>query len=405
MFLLILFFESGWCQEADSLQSTSPRQGKLYFIPLPALSYNPAFGFIYGVAASGNILLGPPKDTRLSAGFLTATYSTKKQALFTLKTNIYSNHDRRILMGDWRVFLSSQPTYGLGTGPQSRILLDEKREEFLLGDYEDGIESAELMEFNLFRFHETVLFKVRPGFYLGAGYLFDKYWNIQDNLLDLEADIPYITNHYAYSVKHGFDPEGYIISGPGISVMYDTRDNVNSPYKGRYAFLQYKVFPTWMGNTRSATGLWLEYREYFSLSKKVPRNVFAIWTYFNLTTSGMLPYMGLPALGWDQLGRSGRAYPQGRFRGEQLFYFEAEYRFRIPLIKKNPDLFGGVVYANATSASAHDLNMQLFDYFKPGVGIGLRFMFQKVTRSNVTLDYGYGADGKGAIFFNMKEYY
>lgn len=88
-----------------------------------------------------------------------------------------------------------------------------------------------------------------------------------------------------------------------------------------------------------------------------------------------------------------------------MFYFEAEYRFRIPLIKKNPDLFGGVVYANATSASAHDLNVQLFDYFKPGVGIGLRFMFQKVTRSNVTLDYGYGADGKGAIYFNMKEYY
>jgi hypothetical protein len=169
--------------------------------------------------------------------------------------------------------------------------------------------------------------------------------------------------------------------------------------------LQFKVFPTWFGSASNATGLWLEYREYFSLSKKVPRNVFAIWTYVNLTTSGRLPYMGLPAFGWDQQGRSGRAYPQGRFRGEQMFYFEAEYRFRIPLIKNNPDLFGGVVFANVTSASADDLGVKLFDDCTPGVGTGLRFMLQKATRSNVTLDYGYGADGKGAIYFNMKEYY
>ena len=44
MFFLILFYNFGWCQEADSLQSPSPGQRKLYFIPLPALSYNPAFG-------------------------------------------------------------------------------------------------------------------------------------------------------------------------------------------------------------------------------------------------------------------------------------------------------------------------------------------------------------------------
>jgi hypothetical protein len=179
--------------------------------------------------------LGSPKDTRLSSGFFTATYSSKKQALYTLKTNIYTDHDRKILIGDWRFFMSSQPTYGLGTGPQSRILLEEERQEFVLGDYEDSIENAELMEFNLIHFQETVLFKVRPGFYLGAGYLFDQYWKIQDNLLDLDTDPPDITNHFAYSIKHDFDPEGYIISGPGISAMYDARDNINNPYNGRYA--------------------------------------------------------------------------------------------------------------------------------------------------------------------------
>ncbi|WP_373398328.1 hypothetical protein V8V91_00760 [Algoriphagus halophilus] len=63
---------------------------KLYFIPLPAISYNPAFGFIYGVAATSSILLGDPKDTKLSSGFLNATYSSKKQLVIGLKTTIYT---------------------------------------------------------------------------------------------------------------------------------------------------------------------------------------------------------------------------------------------------------------------------------------------------------------------------
>lgn len=67
---------------------------KLYFIPLPAISYNPAFGFIYGVAATSSILLGDPKDTKLSSGFLNATYSSKKQLVIGLKTTIYTQKNK-----------------------------------------------------------------------------------------------------------------------------------------------------------------------------------------------------------------------------------------------------------------------------------------------------------------------
>ena len=400
---LLVTFSFAQTEEHESKKEV--KQGKLYFIPLPALGYNPVTGFMFGVAAAGSMSIGDPADTRLSSGMFTATYTTKEQLLITLKTTIYTKQDQWILMGDKRLFLSSQPTYGLGTGPQSEILLTEDGENFELGDYLDGVDEGELMEFNLFRFHETALRKIRPGLYIGVGYHFDTYWNIQDQLLDQESDPPYITNHYAYSTVHDFDPEGYTLSGPSINAIFDTRDNINYPYTGRYAFLQFRVLPTWLGSDQSASSLWLEYRNYFGLSKKVPRNLIAIWSYLNLTTSGRLPYMGLPSLGWDQFGKSGRAYPQGRFRGENLFYLEAEYRFRLPISKKHPERFGGVVFANATTASATDLDVKLFQYFKPGTGVGLRFMLNEATRSNIAFDYGIGADGKGAFYFNINEYF
>ncbi|MCV9386294.1 BamA/TamA family outer membrane protein [Reichenbachiella ulvae] len=401
---LILYSSSLVAQEVDTTLPTA-EAGKLYFIPLPAIGYNPVTGLLYGVAASGNILLGDPSDTRLSSAFLTTTYTTNSQLLMTLKSTVYSKHDKWISMGDWRLLLSSQPTYGLGTGKQSELLLSNEENNFELGKYNDGVDKGELMEFNLFRFHETVLRQVHEDFYAGVGFHYDGYWKINDVLLNLDSDPPYVTNHYAYSTIHGFRTNGYTTSGPSINAVYDSRDNINSPYKGRYAFLQFKMLPTWLGSDRSATQLWLEYRDYFSMSRRVERNILAIWSYFNLTTSGRLPYMGLPALGWDQFGKSGRAYPQGRYRGEHLFYFEAEYRFRIPIQPKHPERFGGVVFVNTISASADDLKLNLFDHFKSGAGVGFRFMLKEATRSNVTLDYGYGMDKKGAFYFNINEYF
>ncbi len=84
-------------------------------------------------------------------------------------------------------------------------------------------------------------------------------------------------------------------------------------------------------------------------------------------------------------------------------YMELEWRVPVPLVKKNPDLLGAVVFANATTASAEDLNQKLFDHIKPAAGLGLRVMIQKQSRTNLTVDYGWGADGEGAFYLNLTE--
>jgi outer membrane protein assembly factor BamA len=125
-----------------------------------------------------------------------------------------------------------------------------------------------------------------------------------------------------------------------------------------------------------------------------------VWTYGNFVTSGDVPYLDLPAVGWDQFGRSGRAYPQGRFRGQDLLYAETEYRFPI---QKNKDTFGGVVFANATTASNRDANIDLADYIDTGVGVGLRIMINKNSQTNLALDYAWGNYGAQGFYLSVNE--
>jgi hypothetical protein len=107
--------------------------------------------------------------------------------------------------------------------------------------------------------------------------------------------------------------------------------------------------------------------------------------------TGQLPYLGLPAIGWDARNRSGRGYVQGRFRGTAEAYAEAEYRFRIT----ENGLLGGVVFANVQTFSTAPVSYlgyfnqgeNLFQNLRPAGGIGLRFMMNRQSRTNITLDF------------------
>ena len=217
--------------------------------------------------------------------------------------------------------------------------------------------------------------------------------------LDLTADPQIITSHYAYSVSYGFNPEKYISSGVSVNFLYDTRDNQVNPYKGRFAFANIRINPEALGSSKNSSLLWLEYRDYLHLSKERPRHLIGFWTYGWFVTSGKVPYLDLPAQGWDQFGRSGRAYTQGRFRGLDVIYNEIEYRF--PL-QKSKDTFGAVVFINGTTASNRE-NISLFKYYDIGYGAGLRIMIDKKSRANLNLDYAFGKYGAQGFYIGLNE--
>ncbi|MDC7240431.1 MAG: BamA/TamA family outer membrane protein [Spirochaetales bacterium] len=371
--------------EEQTSSERVPEPFKLYNAFVPFIANSPATGFMGGLGISTGIYLGDPSDTNMSSAITTGSYSTMNQLNFLIKSNMFTSQNKWNMVGDWRLFFSSQNTYGLGTGAQDGN-----------GDALDTI--AEGMDFDLYRFHETASRQIIPGLYAGVGYHLDVYNNIDDKNED--------GFHRTYSTEYGYDATGYMTSGVSANIYYDTRDNVANPYSGRYAMATYKYFPEWMGNDHSASTLWLEYRDYIRLQKSNPRHMIGIWTYGHFTTHGTLPYMALPSIGWDQMGRSGRGFAQGRFRGDHIYYAEVEYRFPIPFpwVKSNPDFLGGVLFANVTTvADKHFTKVDLFDHLEPAFGGGIRIMLQKESRANLNIDYAVRMDGSGALYINVNE--
>ncbi len=370
---------------------------------IPVLASSPANGFMYGVAPSRNWKSSPDEETSYSNVLGSVVFTTLSQLLLTLKGSLYGPQNKSIVMADIRYFQTSQPTYGLGTGDGTQTLASSGF-EFEDGEFTNGIDEAQMMKFNFLRLYATYFKSLKPkGLYAGVGYHLDVHSKIEDQLLYIDPDNPAndtITSHYAYSIHNDINPEKYTLSGVSGNVLYDTRDNTVSPYKGMYGFLTLKYNPEWLGSEKNSSTLWAEYRTYFNLKKERPRNVLAVWTYGSFELSGKLPYLDLPAVGWDQFGRSGRAYPQGRFRGEQLMYGEMEWRF--PL-QKNKDKWGAVIFANTTTASNKEAEVNLFKNFNFGTGFGVRYALNEKSRTNLCLDFGIGDNGAKGFYLSVNE--
>jgi outer membrane protein assembly factor BamA len=363
-----------------------PKTSTLFLVP--TIGSNPAMGFMFGFGGQYAFKLQDPVSlySLINAG---VTFTTKKQLIIQVKNNIYTKNNKFFLSGDWRFLKYSQPTYGLSTkAPDSGLA----RHQFALYGVETASDSlVQPMKFNFIRFYQTVNIKIKKSFYMGIGYHYDYYYHIVDEKLDT-ASPPFLTSHYVYSKKYGFNPEKYTLSGVSLNFVLDTRDNMVNAYKGYFANLNYRFYPEFLGNKKTGNYWEVEYRSFHSLSQKNPRHVLAFWLLGNFSPYGQLPYLDLPALGYDQRGRSGRGYTQGRYRGPNMVYAETEYRFPISPCS---GILGGVLFVNATSADRPDGNVKLFDYIAPGYGMGLRIMIDKYSRTNLQVDFGFGKHSSG----------
>jgi len=207
-------------------------------------------------------------------------------------------------------------------------------------------------------------------------------------------------SHDAYNISKGFDTDKYTVSGVSLNMVMENRDNSVSPYEKNFAWVQYKINPSFLGSDQSSSLLMLDYRHYINLSETRKRHLIGLWAFGNFVVSGNVPYMSLPSLQWDMFGRSGRAYAQGRFRGESMVYGEAEWRF--PL-QKNKETFGGTVFVNAASLNSKTTGEKLMEQINPGYGVGFRVMINKQNRTTISADYGFGQKGNSGFYLNINE--
>jgi hypothetical protein len=377
--------------------------GKNYISLLPFIGYAPANGFMIGAAVSISRKVAPP-PTKLSSGMLNLQLTSKEQFIINARSKVYLKNNKWFLQGDWRLMFFSQPTYGLGInnsgGNQWLLAINELPE--------NAAPLAEPMRFNYLRFYEDVVRQVGDkNLYVGLGIAIDQHYSIRDEKLntDTTSEDFYITNHYAYSVTKEFNPKTYITNGLNLNILTDTRDVIANPYSGYFASLSLRFNPKIFRSSQYSLMASYDFRYYLGLSKEKKRHLLAFWTWGTFVLDGEVPYLALPSIGWDTYNRSGRGYIQGRYRGLNMIYAEAEYRF--PL--SNNGLFGGVAFLSTTFASslnastAHSSDQRLFEKAAPAMGVGFRMKMDKAARVNLTVDYGVGLDHSHGIYFSMQE--
>jgi hypothetical protein len=355
---------------------------------LPIIGSNPATGFMLGVG--GQYAFKVPGSSLYSAFMGSVQVTTKSQVLFLLKNNIYTKGNRFFLSGDWRFQIFSQDTWGLGTNSPEGGIIDYQYNLLGMATSRDSL--AQPMKFNFARLYQSVNIKLAEGFYVGIGYNYDGYSKIVDEKLRFNPGDSLLTSHYVYNTYYGFKTDKYYSSALNMNVIYDSRDNMINAYKGIYAMISWRGGLKILGNKYNTNLFSVEWRSFHPLSKSNPRHLLAFWLMGNFSKSGEFPYMILPATAYDQRGRSARGYTQGRFRGDNLVYGEAEYRF--PLSKPG-GVLGGVLFVNATTADNSYRDLKLFDSVKPGYGLGLRIMADKRSRTNLCVDYGFGSHSSG----------
>jgi hypothetical protein len=344
----------------------TPRQG-LSFLILPTIGYNPAFGGYFGAGISANGWLGDPRNTNISVFSLSATYSTSAQISVQLRSDAWTPGNGWRWSGDWRYLDTAQPTYGLGpTNVQ-------------LGKYP--------MDFRLLRFYQQAYRHVKGPFYAGVGYQLDSYQDIKDERAEKGEQTP-------FSLYSRGTPATTTTSGLSVNVLVDTRDSPIYSTRGVYWNAGLVSHLKDIGSDADWQELFTEFRAY----PTVPaggRNTLAIWSTMWFTF-GEAPYLNLPSIGWDKYGKTGRGYVQGRIRAADLIYNEVEYR----MVFTEDGLWGGVVFANATATTRPGHGFGKLD---PGFGIGLRAKFIKRTRTNVTIDFGWGNAASNGLYLGAQE--
>jgi Omp85 superfamily domain len=339
---------------------------RLNFSLVPAFGYSLSTGF--GVDLTGNVAFYTSSTHKENLSEIDAEtiFDTKHQLIFTSRSEIWADNNNYKFVTDLRLERYPEDTYGIGTGTSQA--------------------KTNPIDFTYLRTYFTVLKKIAPDFYAGAGYNLDHHYNITQTG---NAD-----NTVSDFTKYGFAPQS-TSSGFTLNLLYDSRRNKINPLGGGFASITYRDNYSFLGSDHNWQELDMQFKKFLKLSDR-SNNILAFWSIVQFT-SGTVPYLDLPATGEDMYNNSGRGYSQDRFRGKNFLYLESEYRFGIT---KN-GLLGGVVFANAESLSEFQTNR--FQKVAPAAGTGLRVKINKHSDTNVCLDYAAGLYGSHGLFVNLGE--
>lgn len=353
-------------KQVDSTNKDS-KEKKYQFSFVPAVGYTLQTGLAGILSANLAYKTDTNQATKVSSISTSFTYSQYKQSIVPFLLDIWTKDNKFNIISDNRFIQYPSDIYGLGgrTDPNQGITIN----------------------FSGLKLHETLLRSINKNLFVGVGVYFDNFWNIKA----VDSLKRRVNQRLVRTL--GNDE---IASGFAFKLLYDNRINQLNPSNGLLTNIVFRPNFTFMGSQTNWQSLLIDIRKYITFPRN-SKNVLSLWSLNWITTGGTPPYLLLPSTGWDDQYNTGRGYIQGRFRGDNMYYAEGEYRFRI----SRDGLFGGVVFLNAEKFSG-EISKQ-FRTVAPGYGVGFRLKLNKYSGTNLCVDYGFGENGSKGFFVNLGE--
>ncbi len=330
------------------------------YVFFPLLVKSPEYKWGGGIGGIVYFRLKRDSLTRTSNLKLVSFYTVRKQMVVASEGTIYLPEEKFIV--HYSASASRFPDKFWGIGNEAA---NEAEEDYT-------IEQVDV--------YPQVLKVLRPHLFAGIGYEFQKVFTFRydshqgDNLFDREN----IAGRY-----------GSKISGSGIILTWDSRDNAFSSTKGFYAQYFINAYRGFLGSDYDFIIQNLDMRTYFQLDKVRVLAFQVVTTH----ASGDVPIRDMSTIGSDSYMRG---YYQGRFQDKTMFAVQSE--FRTPLYKK----IGMVVFAGTGKVGPTIPEALNFQHLKLSAGIGLRYAINARERLNVRFDAGWGKRSHGS-YINMGE--
>lgn len=185
--------------------------------------------------------------------------------------------------------------------------------------------------------------------------------------------------------------EPYHISGAGLSLTYDTRNNAFAPDRGALMQVFFNHFNPVLGSDFRYTAYTVDLRRFIRVYRD---QVLALQAYGQFN-AGAVPLRSLASFGGSN---SMRGFYDGRFRSKNQVVLQAEYR--VPIVWR----IGAVGFAGIGNVGdrVHNLNFQELKY---SYGGGLRVALNRKERLNLRVDYGWGVGESTShgLYFQLGE--
>jgi len=311
-------------------------------IGYPIGFYSPETRFGVGLALAYNFYIDR-KDTISPASQILfgLGFTQNNQTIFSLPFDFYLKERKHQISGEFSYTDFMYNFYGVG----------------------DMKDVNEKFEVQFPRFRLNYLRKVRSHFFVGARWWYEKY--------DIRK-----TEEFGL-LQSGLieGGEGNTTSGPGLVVLFDTRDNVYASTTGHYLEVVFHNQDKIWGSDYAYNRYRFDYRTFHT----VRRRQTLAFNLFGDFVSGSVPFNQLPLIGG---AKRMRGFYEGRYRDRNLLLAQFEYRKQI--FKRwgiNAFVNNAWLSSDLYDFNNHDSHL--------AVGAGIRYFFDTEKKVHLRFDVAF----------------